>query len=1328
VGGRWHRGSRFVWGLVAVALTAACLAAAAHWHWRLELADDRSQTWTWVERLSWLAALAGLIAAVIQVWQSRRPTSTSPAPLIGTFTAAKGTTASAISVRMPVEQPGGTVQGEIAVCGRDDLLEDLVVWDSSRFRMVEHERGVHILHGLGGQGKTTLAWAIAKRAEQRGIEVWWLSGAETSQLSAGMRQLAFELGAPMGEVDLAWRGHESAPDLVWRLLNARAKRWLLVIDNVNEPNTLAARGQPLAAGTGWLRPPASRNGRVLITSRESSSGRWASWCELHPVNPLRLEDAARLLIAYAPQAGFIDDARALASRLGCLPLAIRFAGTQLASASLTLVPGSVTTFRDYVDAMSEESDLHPETEEMRQGLALAWKVSQRILVQRKLAGAVDLLALLAHFAEAPVPVLLLNPAVMRTSAAFTALNAARLTRLLEALADVGLLEMLATTPARRFRSVTLHPLVRQWAKAVWSGDAGERRQLVGRLLEHITTNISRKQLRHGAEGVSSPEDPSGWPLWQVLVEHAAAHERAVAEQEHPSFQEVMVLSASTEAALCNLRARGEYQVARSLSEALYRLQSRVLGEQHPQTLANRHELALILTELGAYASARKHYEEILIRRQEALGDQDLLTLDTRHDLAYTIGQMGEYPAAQNQFDAVYEKRSALLGREHPATLASRNERARIIAERGQTHRAQDEYKATYSARVRVLGPEHPDTLTTSHELGRVLTDLREFEASVEHHRAVHKVRCRVLGAKHPACLTTRHGLAWALHNAGELAEAMRHYQAVYEARLRLLGEHHPETALVRHNIGQVLLQKGDCAAAREHFQSAYEDMKKARGEAHQQTLRIRRDLARLRVSEGEYAEAREEYREIYEGLSKALDEGHEYVVTVQRERVELLSRHFTPQSVRAEVQEILGVQEGHLHRSHPATAVTRRVLAAIDALMPIEQLDGEISALARRAGHIANRGRLVADIRAQIARIDERSAAEQSPELRVLTRRAARLMLEQVVDSNQGFARYDGMFARPPGAPTEATFLVGVSRASGESLALKTYGRERESEPWMLKLLTERDLPGFVRLFEYHCSPDGTWLLMERLEGTSLTQIWGPRDRPENPRDAICVTRELAAHCKRLHELVVRAAEWPFVSRRTGPDLSEFTRALAAHPQFYGDVPEQAPEELSASIAAWPAPVLTHGDVFAANVVRRDDGTHVLIDPDPRLAPRAFDAAKWIASAGQPTKLAPIVEAWTSAEPLDAAELAACLSVQLWQQAGIHEICKPIRDPGTVDEFGLPETFLNGELYDVDTDAMVKTSITLRKALARDRLRDMQDLQDLLNAVRVPGPHDFRTV
>jgi hypothetical protein len=95
-----------------------------------------------------------------------------------------------------------------------------------------------------------------------------------------MREIAIQLGAPVSEVTQAWSGWASATDLVWRLLNDSASPWLLVFDNVGDPQQLAGHG------TGWLRVPATAKGIVLVTTRDSDSDFWRDWATVHTVSPL----------------------------------------------------------------------------------------------------------------------------------------------------------------------------------------------------------------------------------------------------------------------------------------------------------------------------------------------------------------------------------------------------------------------------------------------------------------------------------------------------------------------------------------------------------------------------------------------------------------------------------------------------------------------------------------------------------------------------------------------------------------------------------------------------------------------------------------------------------------------------------------------------------------------------------------------------------------------------------------------------------------------------------------------------------------------------------
>src|SRR5688572_9809890 len=72
---------------------------------------------------------------------------------------------------------------DTALYGRSVLLqriqhEGCVLADGSTAK-------VHILHGLGGSGKTHVALALADWAQAAGRDVWWVS---TSQLSSSMRE------------------------------------------------------------------------------------------------------------------------------------------------------------------------------------------------------------------------------------------------------------------------------------------------------------------------------------------------------------------------------------------------------------------------------------------------------------------------------------------------------------------------------------------------------------------------------------------------------------------------------------------------------------------------------------------------------------------------------------------------------------------------------------------------------------------------------------------------------------------------------------------------------------------------------------------------------------------------------------------------------------------------------------------------------------------------------------------------------------------------------------------------------------------------------------
>ena len=225
------------------------------------------------------------------------------------------------AVSVSAEPPWGQRDETRPVRGRERLLADLAGGTGS----------VWVVCGLGGCGKTRLALEAAFAARQAGVLVWWVSAAEEGVLEAGMQAVGRRLGVP--EADLE---HSDAADVIWAHLAGWPQRWLLVLDNADDPPVLAGAATALADGRGWLRPVTNSAGMVLVTSRDGRPEAWGSWCRRVRLGMLPGEQAAAVLADHAghqAELGSEQDARELAMRLGCLPLALRIAGLYLAESA-----------------------------------------------------------------------------------------------------------------------------------------------------------------------------------------------------------------------------------------------------------------------------------------------------------------------------------------------------------------------------------------------------------------------------------------------------------------------------------------------------------------------------------------------------------------------------------------------------------------------------------------------------------------------------------------------------------------------------------------------------------------------------------------------------------------------------------------------------------------------------------------------------------------------------------------------------------------------------------------------------------------------------------
>ena len=735
---------------------------------------------------------------------------------------------------------------------------------------------VRILHGLGGCGKTRLALEAAFRAQELGTEVWWVSAAESGSLAVGMQALGRRLGVTDEELE-----HGDAADVIWQRLARRPDPWLLVIDSADNPQVLAGAGTCVAEGRGWLRPVAGKVGMILVTSRDGSAATWGSWCRRHRLEMLPADPAAEVLTDHAGHhlgLGSDEDARLLAARLGGLPLALKIAGSYLAeSAAIPAAfadDGVIRTYQQYQDALQSGAfgmvfpapgdQLTPG--QARGLIGRTWELTLELIDARPLPEARQVLRLLASFADAPIPYqLVLHPGTLATCPSLRDITGSRLWHALKALDDFGLIDLdIAGGGSAVIPVAQLHPLVRDTSRLAAGPERLAFLELSARLLARAAVG----------EETGLPEDPKTWPAWQLLTPHSiTVFDSLASEPDCPDDMAEVAAHAAYMAARYQAE-QGFHSTAEAEFRKVLAARLRVLGPDHPDTLAIRHCIARQMAERGDHAAAEAEYRDVLTAELRVLGPDHPDTLAIRHCIARQMAERGDHAAAEAEYRDVLTAKLRVLGPDHQSTLATCHNIAWEMAERGDHAAAEAEFRDVLTAELRVLGPDHPNTLTTRHCIARQMGAQGNHAAAEAEYRAVLAAELRVLGPDHPNTLTTRHNIARQMAERGDHAAAEAEFRDVLTARLRVLGPDHPNTLAIRHNIAWQMAERGDHAAAEAEFRDVLTAQARVLGHDHPDTLATRHNIARQMAEQGDHAAAEAEFRDVLTARLRVLGPDH----------------------------------------------------------------------------------------------------------------------------------------------------------------------------------------------------------------------------------------------------------------------------------------------------------------------------------------------------------------------------------------------------------------------------------------------------------------------
>ncbi|MBL8823665.1 MAG: serine/threonine protein kinase [Planctomycetia bacterium] len=427
------------------------------------------------------------------------------------------------------------------------------------------------------------------------------------------------------------------------------------------------------------------------------------------------------------------------------------------------------------------------------------------------------------------------------------------------------------------------------------------------------------------------------------LERAMEIRRRVLGDEHPD-----TLAAMGSVVLVDI-AQGQYQKAELLNNKVQELRQRVFGEEHPETLTSMHNLVLINYYLGQYSKAMPLCIKTLETRQRVLGEQHTHTLETMQILAALYKKMGQHEKAVPLFGTVLDVRRRTRGEEHPETLYAMNNLALIYHQPlGRYAEAESLYIKVLDARSRILGPEHSDTLTSMNNLAVLYKDQELYDKAEPLYLAAVDGFRKFLGDDHPQTVLARNNLAVVYKGQGKYGQAESMYETILEIQRRTLRLDHPDTLIFMNNLAVAYYEQGKFAKAEQLHQQTLERKQRVLGKEHPSTLVTMNILATIDRDQGQYAKAETEFLKVLEIRKRVLGEEHPQTLITLND----LSALYLAQNDFVKSEQYARMALDKARKRHPGTSQLADAITSIVECLLKQQKYAEAEPLLRECLNI----------------------------------------------------------------------------------------------------------------------------------------------------------------------------------------------------------------------------------------------------------------------------------------------------------------------------------------------------------------------------------------
>ena len=255
-------------------------------------------------------------------------------------------------------------------------------------------------------------------------------------------------------------------------------------------------------------------------------------------------------------------------------------------------------------------------------------------------------------------------------------------------------------------------------------------------------------------------------------------------------------------------ALGMFNQSLPLREQVVSDRERLLGPEHPDTLASMESLGALLFDIGRYADAAAAFERTYLARRDLQGPDHPDTVAALGDYGNMLIDLNRNDEAEQHLLEALERSRRVFGERHWSTGRVLSNLGYLYYMQGRRMEALPLWEEALAVDTDSLGAKHPDTLDSASNLASLYEDIDRAEDAERLYRETLAVQSEVLGETHPSVLTTMNNLAINLWAQRRLEEAAEMLKRTAEGHTTALGADHPDSIKVYSNYAMILLDLG----------------------------------------------------------------------------------------------------------------------------------------------------------------------------------------------------------------------------------------------------------------------------------------------------------------------------------------------------------------------------------------------------------------------------------------------------------------------------------------------------------------------------------------